>query len=739
MPMTTPTVLGPAGSGAHAAFVKDAQERFNFYREQRMNVVRDTLDFYDLYLTKKREFRAKGEEWRANLGLPDAFANVEAKVANLLSVMLSADPVVQPEGVTDSDMESARSVERLIDYAYRKNMFPKWLTKVLRARSIAGTCFFKLTWTELSNTFTFSNDPKAVAAFMAKVQAAEQMPGSVAAPDWQTETEAFEVWRKMLNDARNAKIPAPPLDGPQTLIRYRGPKLHVLPLTSIYLDPLIDEIGEQNFLLHRVVKPESWLLEKVKAGAYDADAVDYAMTGWDGRVKEDEEAMLAAKMNITSDSSASADPYYRRAVELWELWQPGTSYPYSLILNQRACINKRPTEMPFIHGEPSIGATRGVVVPGHFYGISDLQPPADLFWEKRKLRNLRVDAVTMNVLPAYLKLKEVGLPEMMHKIRPGALIPASRPDAISPLLRNPLPPEAYREPADMDVDIADSMGVYASTKGAPAMIGRVTGTEFQGRENRAQIRFKLDSLFLEEDLSPINRQIVAMFAQLGDDPLIVKVGGDPNPVLTFDRATLMESMDTQWRFRGPNKAINRDMQVQHLLMWVKTFGQNLTPPEQRYAARLVLDLLDVRGAGKLVTPEATAKSQSTYDAQSEATDHQQQAQIDQAKQARAGVQPPAPPDPAVIKANADLQKEVMHNATVLAAARIAASKDTDASMAEDTEEALALAKDQAHEAGQAALDRTHEAGMAAMQGQQQAAAAAAAGPQPPAHGVKVGA
>lgn len=631
------------GTGDHAVFVKDVEERFRFYRDQRMEVVRDTLGFWDLYLTKKREFRRKGEEWRANLGLPDAYANIEAMVANLVSIMLSADPVVQPEGVADVHMESAKSVERLIDYVYRMNSFPKWLTKIVRARGVAGTCFFKTTWVERAHTITLSRNEAAVQRFMTAVMEASGMPGIVPAPSWLAEPEAFEEWRKLVNDARGANIPAPPLEGPQRIVRYRGPKLHVLPITSVYLDPLIDELQEQNFILHRVVKPAAWLEDRVKAGLYDKAAVEYAMEGWDGQVKEDEENELAAKMGITSDRSAASDPYYAKAVELWETWQPGAEYPYALILNRRAVINKKPEEMPFLHGEPSIGATRAVVVPGHFYGISALQPPSDLFWEKRKLRNLRVDAVTLNVLPAYLKLKEVGLPEMMHLIRPGALIPASRPDAITPLVRDPLPPEAYKEPADMDNEIADSMGVYASTKGAPAAIGRVTGTEFQGRENRAQIRFKLDSIFLEEDLAPINRQIVAMYAQMGDDPHIVKIGGEPNPVLTLDRNTLMESIDTQWRFRGPNKALNRDMQVQQLMMWVKTFGAGLTPQEHRYAARLVLDLLDVRGATKLVSIEGTQQKTQEYEMAAEAQALQQQQQIQQTRMGNINVPATAGP------------------------------------------------------------------------------------------------
>lgn len=622
--MSTP--LGKPGSPEHKKVVDTLIQRFEYYRDQRLPVLQETLEFWDLFLTKKREFRQKGEEWRANLALPDAYASVEAKVANLVSIILSADPVVQPEGVHDSTIDSSKSVERLLDYGYRKNQFSKFLSKLVRSQRVAGTAFFKMTWVNESHTFTLSRDPAAVQVFEEALAEISQNPGIPPPPNWMTEPEAFEKWRSLVNTAGVAKVPAPPLDGPQTMVLYRGPRLNLLPISSVYVDPLNDEISTQNLVIYRAVKPTSWLLKKTSEGLYDKEAVAYALEGWDGRVAEDEEVELAMKMGIQTDSGAAADPYYTAgAVELLEVWQPGGELPYMLICNRKAAINTLPTQLPFIHGEVGIGAVRSTVVPGHFYGISDLKPPKDLFWEKRKLRNLRVDAVTLNVLPAFTRLREVGLPEMMHKIRPGQLIPVSRADAIQPLVRDPLPGEAYQEPRELDADIADSMGVYASTKGAPASIGRVTGTEFQGRENRAQIRFKLESIFLEEDLYPINRQMIALYAQFGDDPLRLKVGGSPDPVLDLSRTDLIEAMEQQWRFRGPNKAINRDMQVQQLLMWTKTFGQQLTPQEFRYAAKMVLDLLDIRGSSKLVSDEGTSQKVKEYEAAAAAQQGQQAA------------------------------------------------------------------------------------------------------------------
>ena len=223
-----------------------------------------------------------------------------------------------------------------------------------------------------------------------------------------------------------------------------------------------------------------------------------------------------------------------------------------------------------------------------------------------------MDNATLRVTPAFTKLKEVGLPEMMYHIRPGAMIPVSRQGAVESLIKDGMPPEAYKEPAELDADIADAMGVYASTKGAPATIGRVTGTEFQGRENRAQIRFKLETMFFEDDLAPISTHMLSMFAQFMEDPIRTKIGGSPDPFVRVSRAELIEAMEIQWRFRGANKAINRDMQVQQLLMWTKSFGAQLTPQEFRYAAKLILEILDIRGISRLVTDEGTQQKVMEY-------------------------------------------------------------------------------------------------------------------------------
>jgi hypothetical protein len=82
------------------------------------------------------------------------------------------------------------------------------------------------------------------------------------------------------------------------------------------------------------------------------------------------------------------------------------------------------------------------------------------------------------------------------------------------------------------------------------------------------------------------------------------------------------------------------------MMWVKTFGEGLTPTEHRYAARLILDLLDVRGATKLVSEEGTQQKTAEYEMQAQAAAMQTQQTIQQSRMGAMNVPPSVGPEAA---------------------------------------------------------------------------------------------
>jgi hypothetical protein len=290
-----------------------------------------------------------------------------------------------------------------------------------------------------------------------------------------------------------------------------------------------------------------------------------------------------------------------------------------------------------------------VVIPGQFHGLSALQAPESLFEELNKFRNLRSDGATLNVLPVFTKLREVGLPDALRSIRPGSIIPMSRPDGIQALVKAPMPPEAYREPEEINREIDDSMQVYDSTRGAPASVGRVTGTEFQGRATQAGLRMKLDALFMEEDLLPSVQQSLSLYSQMSDEPFRVKISGQPSPFVDLSKQDFIEALDMQFRFRGATKARNLDMQVQQLTMFAEKFGANLVPGEMRLLMRLILESSDLRGASRVVSAEGTNEKTQDYEMQRQVALGQMQMQMAQTQAAQSappgGQAPPAPPQP----------------------------------------------------------------------------------------------
>ena len=640
--------LGKAGSAEQNRWVRDVEERVLWYQQQMQEVWHNTSRWWRLYLSKRNDPRSRDEAWRANIFVPKPWTNIETMTATNVSILTSADPIWQPEAVHDKDLERAKSVERLLDYTARKNSYVKFMTKLSRDKYITGTSFFKTTWVEKSHVISVAPNPMAIAD-LEKASQDAVAAGAPNPPDWMTEPEAFMQWRQLVNSSGRAKVPEPPYSGEQTVVRYRGPWFSRIPVYDVYLDPFVDELEDQTLIVHRMVKPLEWVMDRTKSrdgkpAVFSAEAVDMALAGWNGFKMSEWEAQLTEDRGISGGFDAATNPEYAQAVELWECWQPDNPVPFAIIMNRKAVINKNPYTMPFEHGMCPIGATRYVVIPGQFHGQSALQAPEALFDELNKLRNLRMDGVILNTLPIFTKLKEVGLPDALRSIRPGSIIPMSRPDGIQALNRPSMPPEAFREPEEINRELDDAMQVFDSTRGAPASVGRVTGTEFQGRASQAQLRAKLDALFQEEDMLPSVHQAISLWAQMGQPESVTRASGEPNPLKDLSRSDLIEALEMDFRFRGATKAINRDMQIQQLTLFADKFGANLLPQEMRLLMRLILEQADLRGSGRVVSEEGTVEKTQDYEMQRQAALGQMQAQ--QAQMAAGASNPPggqAPP------------------------------------------------------------------------------------------------
>lgn len=561
------------------------------------------------------------EKWRSHIVVPQAMFNTEAKAAQMIEILMSADPPIQPNPIFESNEADAKGIQQLLDYTMRINYFRKFLAATSRAAIVQGTEFFKTTWKHKRIVVPNRETQQQVQDFQDKLQETMRMMGIQPdmVPDWQLEPEAFEQWRQLINSAqRGAQLPpAPSLTGaPKEVTQFLGPTLERIPFWQLTLDPLIQELSDQPVIIHEIFKPREWLLANTGPGkAYDEKRVMAAIDSGLGDKVSAEQQDLANQLGIPS--GVGQNPQFARPVRIWEVWRLNSKYPFSVVLNEQQVINKNPEQNPFEHGMAPFGAARNILVPGMALGLSDITPAAGLFDEQDTLRSLRLDKVTLYTLPAFQRLRGMGIPDLVRKLTPGAMIDVDRMNSIAPLFPGDINPSAYNEAHQTSLDVDRSFGIGENVRGASSTVGRVSATESSNRLTQALTRVKMGAAQFEDDFNPVVSQWLALWAQYGDKNAFPTTGGY-NPLADLDRNKLMTAISQDYQFRGATQALSRELQAQQLMMFNKVFSAYMIPAEVRALMKEVATAMGLRSISKIVSPTGDQVKTAEYAAQAQA-------------------------------------------------------------------------------------------------------------------------
>jgi hypothetical protein len=639
-----PRVVGMYGDKAHDDLVHEIEEVESFYRQQLTPSFVAMVKRWRLYLAERDDHRLPHEKWRANTFVPYPFSGAETKIAALCEVMNSTDPPIQAEGFS-SDEKIPRKMERVHAYTLSKNRWSFQQDQAYRDMVVQGTCFWKLTWGNRSTLVNIHPTEDQLRAFD---KAVNQAVG-LGAPPPPEDPEAFREWRETVNTARQfGLVPEQPLPaaGQQEIVEYRGPWLERPFIGDLRFDPMIEDIQDQQLVIHRVVKKRKWVEDRAGLGPeYKFDpaqvAAAHAATQ-DTRFSEWDE-QIASMLGIPR--AAQADPLYQDAVELWECWRPGTAAPYCVIMNRKAVINKTPDTLPYWHGKLPFIPVRNVPVSRRLLGISDLQQTERLYLEMNVLHNLLLDAVTLAVIPCFTKKRGSGLVETQRYLRPGGFLDVDVADAIQSLTKfDPGLQWAFRMIQDLKGNIDETNATGPNVRGSAATIGRVSATESQGRLSQALLRTKQQVLRIEEEHQAIPMQAAFLWYQFGEEKVRLRIGGDElamDPFVEMDRGDFLQMLGIDFRFRGATKALNRELSAQQLDAWLKTATQAaaLMPKEIRAVLAKIYEIQGHKGVGTIITDEGTASTQEVYEASVLAARAQVAAAQQAAQQAQLQSQP----------------------------------------------------------------------------------------------------
>lgn len=605
------------GESKHDKIVEELKEQEKYYRRVLQAPFNQMTEFWRIYFGDRDDPRLPWEKkWRPNIHSPIPYRSVETMVAAVADIIESIDPMIQPEGIGLEDEPDADAISRALSYCTNRMRFPTALDVSLREMGVQGSAFRKSVWANKVTRVYFQPTEKDQNDFNESILLAIQK-GAPPPPFPDEDPEAFDMWRELVLEAGYGSVPPAPVPGYRDVVRYRGPAWAHVHIGDLRFDPMIGHIQAQHRVYHRLVKPNSWI--RARAGKddrlpYDPKQVESAITkdstgegegGNDHRLNDwqQEQANLMG-IHMSPDD----DPLYENKSEIWEVYEPGAKLPYKVVLNRQAIINKTPWKMPFEHQEIPIQAIRNVLVPGQLLGLTEFKQCLPLFEEVDKLRNLRLEAVTLAVLPILMRQQGVNIPDALKQYRPGYIYTVSNTKGIGTLNEHIKVPEAiFRELPELIAEIDDVLATQDVVRGASAPYSRTTAYEVKSRTERALTRQKQRVKRISAEISEAVPQWLSLCAQFADDNWKIHVSGAKSAWLKYSPQGFRDAIEKDYRFRGAEQALNRELKAQMLMDFFAhaTAGRvpSLAPHESRAALKRAWAALGEKGGSTVFTQE----------------------------------------------------------------------------------------------------------------------------------------
>jgi len=612
--------LGGYRDPRNARAVNDSYDWERWQRGALQETFSNAISEQRIYLSQRDDHRKKWEKtWRAFTLQPYGYVVVEGKTAAISDIINAADPLMGVSGVGDEDVELARRVERLIDMDLRQNQWRLLTENLVREAAYLGTTAIKVTWRN-ETAKVLEHDPVLEEEFKQFRKAWKDETGETVPK----EPEEYDEWRQA---AMADQVVPPEHPGRRVLdvTTFKGPAINRTSLFDLRFDPMEPMWSNQRRIIQRIVKPQKWFMDRAGPDPrlpFDQESVEFAINALPHERFQEWELEQAAMLGLSA--AATGYPMSRDLAEAWEVFDPeDEEAPYKIILNRLVLINKDPRGMPYGHGQCPIHLIRNVPQSWTCVGLSELKAPKKLFHELWTLRDLRLDAVTLAVLPVFAKANNLGIPEVAKILRPGKTIPVNRKDDLSKLDLGSVHPDVWREISELKQEIDDSTSVYSNLRGAPATVGRVSASESERRFSSAMLRMKTSAVRFEEDIRGAIRQMVWLRYQNTQKGELVELAGAPSAeYASINKEQLLEALKKDFNFRGPSQVMNREMLTQQLMQWFGTFGQMIPMHRQLLVAREVWEVMGMRGRDKVLPDsdieEAKVAAEQAKAAQAEA-------------------------------------------------------------------------------------------------------------------------
>jgi hypothetical protein len=545
---------------------KEVEEYVTYYSTQLETPFQNMVRYHKLFLNEVKDRRKRDEGWRAFVPRPYAWSTIKAMSAAYNDMILGQTPTIKPHAISSKNSVSGQNIQSLLDFIFRRTRFPSELKRATEEHGIQGVSVRKNVLVEKSiQTFVHPSEEKERAFNQAM---AEAMASGTEVPNPAEDRQAFEAWRLQANELMGLGIPEPPFPGPRKMRSYFGPSFQHTSIFDLYLDPSIFYPEDQPIVIQRSIRPIQWLKDLTGPEddkIFDPEAVAMGLRGIPDSQVSKWQRDIMSMYGLSSDNVTN--PHLKDAVEIWEAWYPSAKqFQYRIILNRQVVINKN-MDNPYPFKHPYI-FMRNNTISGNALGISEFKVVERLFYEMNTLASLRLDALTMNVIPMFVKSRDGKLSQKESFVRPGKVFSSSNPTAMRQLIQAGIDPSLFKEEFEVKNEINEATGTLPVVRGQMAA-PRVPTGNVQQASQASFLRIKDRILEFEGEINPFLTNSLAMCYQFWPDELLVRVGGDPrlNPFVTYKQDDFLEAIEADYAFQGARTAFDQDALIAASKEW----------------------------------------------------------------------------------------------------------------------------------------------------------------------------
>lgn len=536
---------------------------------------------YEAYIKRDKS------DWRSRVFMPEVFQQIETIKPKLIANLPKF--IVNPIG--EEDVESAKVMERLIEWAAINSKLHLELAKTVHPTLLYGTGILK----------TFVDTQYAFGSEMVPVLQTETELVRKPLIDPETERQMRDVNGDLMFTEEEVSYQVPVGMRPQLkkYVAYDGPGAKAVDIKNFWPSAEAEDVQGARYVIHRSFKDRTEVEDLIAQGVYrlpHGKDVSY-LSDAQGLLHDDPRIL---RLNAL-DRAPGNDPT-RKQDELLEIWVKGSPGRVITIVN-RACI-LRVHGNPYWHGQKPFIRLVDYMMPHRFWGIGEVQMMEGIQDAINAITNQRIDAGRLTIDPAYAVNEShlVSRSDLTRRPGQGIRIRGEGLDprqVIQPLDMGGVPEHAFREVQELQRmgERTTAVSSYQQGIDAPAQADTATGASMMFEAGSS--RFGLKAKMFEIDaFANIALHYGSILQQFTKEERKVRLLGPEGQTqfMSVDPASLqggldytVESMNAQ-----QSETVKRQQAMDVFNQVMQAASAGLIPPQLALPA--LKDVLETMGA-----------------------------------------------------------------------------------------------------------------------------------------------